>query len=320
MIVNSERQRLTEQFTIRVSEYKDAIRSTGSGDPKIRKIFRNLKQFGPSYVLYTLARFNVPGLWGSARGKLFWGRNMVWPASDIGTHVFSMYGIAHHKSERRLTRWMINYLKEDDVFYDIGAHLGFYTALSELIAVHGETHAFEANKKLCDYLNRNFAGSHTTYISCNAASDMVGSIDFYDATRTEDSSASSRFNISERGTAPFRVPATTIDAYVKAGHRPPTVIKLDIEGGEYEAIVGGSGVIKTYRPAIIMEVWAGDKGRKYSDKAVRKLQELGYNAFELGSDGSVSKNPVDDPVGSIKDASDGARDNFLFITSEQYYE
>ena len=62
-----------------------------------------------------------------------------------------------------------------------------------------------------------------------------------------------------------------------------------------------------------MEVWAGEKGRKYSDRAVKKLQEFKYKAFSLESDGSVSKESVDDPVGSISNSSRGARDNFLFL-------
>ena len=89
-------------------------------------------------------------------------------------------------------------------------------------------------------------------------------------------------------------------------------IGVDIEGGEYDAICGAPNLIKKYRPRIIMEVWGGEIGRKYSDKAVKKLQELGYKAFSLESEGSVSKEPIDDPVGSISDSSHGARDNFLF--------
>jgi len=62
-----------------------------------------------------------------------------------------------------------------------------------------------------------------------------------------------------------------------------------------------------------MEVWGGELGGKYSDKAVKKLQELGYKAFSLEGDGAISEVSIDDPVGSISDSSHGARDNFLFF-------
>ena len=132
-------------------------------------------------------------------------------------------------------------------------------------------------------------------------------------TDTEDSSASSRFNLSGLHIIPSRIAATTLDDYVRVGNKAPTVIKFDIEGGEYDAILGASSLIKDHKPRIIMEVWAGKMGRKYSDKAVKKLQEFGYKVFPLKSDGSVSGEFIVDPVGSISDFSDGARDNFLFL-------
>ena len=311
--MDDKRQKLLESFFSCALKHKNSMRYARTEKNKIKRAFYGFKEFGFSYILYNLCRFKVPGLLGNTSGKLFFGRKMIWPAGDIGANVLSMYGIHPHKSEKRLALWIINNLNNFEVFYDIGAHLGYYAALSVEMAPEGEIHAFEANKKLCGYLNRNFSGSKNVHISCAAVAESVGEVDFYDATKTEDSSASSRFNLSELDIAPSRIAATTLDEYIKRGNKAPTTIKIDVEGGEYDVVMGGLNLIKEYKPRIIMEVWAGEMGRKYSDKAVKKLQELGYKAFLLKNGGDVSVEPVNDPVGSILDCSNGARDNFLFL-------
>ena len=310
---DNRRQRLLELFCVCVVKYTDSIQYVKSEKNKLKRALYGFNTFGFSYILYNLARFRVPGLFGHISCKLFFGRKMVLPISDIGANVFSMYGILPHKSERKLALWIMKNLEDSEIFYDVGAHLGYYTALSEKLLTKGEVHAFEANDKLCRYLDRNFSTSKGVYISCTAIADSVGEVDFYDATKTEDSSVSSRFNLSGLHVIPSRIAATTLDEYVKVGNKLPTVIKFDIEGGEYDAILGAIGLIKEHKPRIIMEVWSGEIGRKYSDKAIKKLQEFGYKAFPLKSDGSVSEESTDDPVGSISDSSKGARDNFLFI-------
>ncbi len=313
MKIDNKKQKLLDSFLSCVLRHKDSMQCVKFEKSKLKRAVYGLKKFGFSYVLYNLSRFRVPGLFGSIYSKLFFGRKMIWPVGDITANVFSMYGISPHKSEKRLTLWIIKNLDDFEIFYDVGAHLGYYTALSEEVLTKGEVHAFEANNKLCRYLNKNFSSSKNVHISCTAIADSVGEVDFYDATKTEDSSASSRFNLLELHVAPSKVIATTLDEYVRIGNKAPTIIKIDVEGGEYDVIVGASELIKKYKPRIVMEVWAGKMGRKYSDKAVKKLQEFGYKAFLLKSDGSVSADFVNDPVGSISDSSNGARDNFLFL-------
>lgn len=312
MKMNNKTQKLLELFLSRVSKYEGSMKYIGNEKNKMKRVFHGLKKFGFSYALYNLSRFRVPILFGSTRANLFFGRKMIWPTSDIGANVFSMYGISPHKSERKLAIWIIKKLKDSEVFYDVGAHLGYYTALSQELLTKGEAHAFEANSKLYKYLDRNFSSSKNVYTTHGAIADSIGEVDFYDATNTEDSSASSRFNLSDSHVTPSKISATTLDEYVRMGNKPPTVIKFDIEGGEYDAILGAENLIKEHKPRIVMEVWGGEMGRKYSDNAVKKLQEFGYKAFSLESDGSVSGHIVGDPVGSILGSKEDARDNFLF--------
>lgn len=295
-----KKEKMRQSFIACVLKYKESMQYSRRETSKIRRAFYGLKHFGFRYLLYTLTRFKLP-LFGDTQARLFFGKKIVLPSDDIGAHALSMYGIIPHGSERKLTEWIIKNLSESDVFYDVGAHLRFYTALAGEMS---EVHSFEANSKLCQYLKKNFLR-----VSCMAVASSSGVVDFYDATHTSDSSESSRFNTTGIHS---KVSAITLDEYVQQGNRPPTVIKFDIEGGEYDAILGTLNIINKNKPHIILEVWGGEMGRKYSDAAVKKLQELGYSAFALGRDGSVTPTSVSDPVGSISDVR-SPRDNFLFI-------
>jgi FkbM family methyltransferase len=50
------------------------------------------------------------------------------------------------------------------------------------------------------------------------------------------------------------VPAITLDDFVAGGGAVPQVIKIDVEGGEYEVLCGGTNLFTSHRPLIIVEV------------------------------------------------------------------
>jgi hypothetical protein len=50
------------------------------------------------------------------------------------------------------------------------------------------------------------------------------------------------------------VPVTTLDDFVAEGGLPPRLIKIDVEGGEYEVLCGGANLFVNQRPFIIVEI------------------------------------------------------------------
>ncbi len=80
------------------------------------------------------------------------------------------------------------------------------------------------------------------------------------------------------------VKTETLDAEALAAARPD-VVKLDIEGGEYEVLRGGSRVLKEERPLVISELsaWADDGayGKTRAELAVELLQDAGYLILDL---------------------------------------
>jgi hypothetical protein len=50
------------------------------------------------------------------------------------------------------------------------------------------------------------------------------------------------------------VPAITLDEFIGTGGPEPHLVKIDVEGGEYEVLQGGSKFFRSQRPLILAEV------------------------------------------------------------------
>jgi FkbM family methyltransferase len=75
-----------------------------------------------------------------------------------------------------------------------------------------------------------------------------------------------------------QVEAETIrldDFVQRDGHRPPTFIKIDIEGAEGDALDGSRAVLREFKPTVLVDLHTPDQ-----DSLVGNLlADLGYNAF-----------------------------------------
>jgi FkbM family methyltransferase len=82
------------------------------------------------------------------------------------------------------------------------------------------------------------------------------------------------------------VKTETLDAEALASG-PPDVVKLDIEGGEYEVLCGGSRVLREARPLVISELsaWADDGayGKTRAELAIELFKDQNYLILDLDS-------------------------------------
>lgn len=309
--MNKEREKLIKSFLLRRDKYKNSIRLKVSGVSRIKRFLINTKQFGFSYIRHLLINLYVVNFPVDFRAKLFTGRDLILPGLDRNSSSLSLYGILPNQNERKLTLWILKHLKDTDIFYDIGAHMGFYSVVTENILKQGRVYAFEANRKLCRYLSNNFKNSSNVKVECSAVANSTGETDFYEATNDKDSSESSRFPVFRDNIVMKKINSITVDEYVARGNKPPTVIKLDIEGGEHDALIGAVNTIRDNKPIIIMEIWGGKLGEKYHNEAVQMLTSLGYRIFSIERDGTTSSQSISNPVQMISD--DITYDNFLFL-------
>jgi FkbM family methyltransferase len=130
------------------------------------------------------------------------------------------------------------HLKENDVVFDIGAHIGKYAIrVGKMIGNGGKVFAIEIEPNTYELLSRNIALNGLEKIVQPlkiAISNKSGKADFFISKgRSEVNSMHDKWG--ER----IEIQTTTIDELIeKNGLKKVNLIQMDIQGAEYEAILG----------------------------------------------------------------------------------
>ena len=146
------------------------------------------------------------------------------------------------------------------VVYDVGAHAGgIALGVARLVGPSGRVVAFEADPKNAESLTENAARNHLTG-SLQVVQSAVWS---YTATRIcfRCGGLRSHGGVEADGQSPvigggdvINVSAVTLDDFLANGGPVPQLVKIDVEGGEYEVLRGGTNLFSKLRPLIIAEI------------------------------------------------------------------
>ena len=139
-------------------------------------------------------------------------------------------------------------VKEDDVVYDVGAHVGYFSVLmGDIVGSGGKVIAFEPRGLNLGYLQRHVSVNNCDNIKI--VSKAVG--DHSGHAKLETRTGSGTGYISDTGDEDVEI--TSIDELVESGALPPpTFLKIDVEGGEMAVLRGAKSVIKRQRPRMIL--------------------------------------------------------------------
>jgi FkbM family methyltransferase len=176
--------------------------------------------------------------------------------------------------ERQLQRFLRETLRPGDVFYDVGAHQGFFSVCAARLGAR--VYAFEPVEGNLRQLHRNIElNDADVEIVAVAVSDAGGRVGLARGA----SSAQWR---TEPGDA---VAAVTLDDFAR-DHPAPRVVKIDVEGAELHVLRGAVRVLREHRPIVVCEL----HGREIREQ-VRGLLE-GYEFRTLESERRLVAVPV----------------------------
>ncbi len=184
-------------------------------------------------------------------------------------------------------------LKKGDVFIDIGANIGLYTLVaSKLVGENGKVIAFEPLMQSYHSLKKNVSiNSRKNIVLENLAiAEMNTQIDiFYNRKAANLGMASSYLNEYSDS---HEANAVSIDLYLKK--HPLTsieLIKIDIEGGEYSALVGMKDTLINYTPKLLLEIDEDILSfTPYSERDILDyLENLGYKKHFIDDNGDLTK-------------------------------
>jgi FkbM family methyltransferase len=208
-------------------------------------------------------------------------------------------------------------IKKANVFFDIGANLGYYSLIAEKINPGVSIYAFEPFPDAIKALERNiernqFRNIHVIPI---ALSDQNGEDVIYHRVIPEFShhlqltGDNTMVNFADRRNKQVKIITQTLDNFVEMLN-PGSIdlIKIDTETTEYIILSNGLDAIRKYRPIIMCEIIPG----KYETRIKELFAGMGYLFYKVEK-GGLAFLPVLEVKG--QDKSD-----FFFVPKEKENE
>jgi len=311
-VISPRREGLLSQLELRENRLDASGRARG-------RLMRNLQRLFWLRGRFLFYLFNRLGIKlprdRFLRAKMFWNKEITLPTSD--NYAISLYCFGLLTGEDVfLAKFLLKNLQPESVFYDIGANYGYYGLLAREMAQDGEVHFFEPVPPLAQNLRDNTQGIKNVFVNQVAVGNLSGEAVLYESPDNNMSGISTiikevaDFNIGQ--VSIIEVPIITLGEYVK-DHRPPTILKIDVEGAEDLVVLGAGGALLN-RPVVIMEVWYRPLDNSRHVRAVELLLDLGYRAYRINPQGDlvVANNLREQLKFNTKSGSGEANENIVF--------
>lgn len=204
------------------------------------------------------------------------------------------------------------FIKNGDVFFDIGANHGWYSLNFAKKYPDLKIYAFEPIAKVYNHFNENIKinsiGNINAFNMGFWFEDTVLKFNFYE----DFSAASSVNNILDRNDVTLlECNVQKLDTFVKTNSITQIdFIKCDVEGAEFFVLQGGKEAFIEFRPILFVEMlrkWSA-KFNYHPNNCIEYMKELGYGCFEIEDERLV-------PVLEI--TNDTVNTNFFFIPFEK---
>lgn len=226
--------------------------------------------------------------------------------------------------EETTTRLFKQTVKKDDIVFDLGANIGYFTLLAaKLTGKEGRVYSFEPEPKNYNYLLKNIKLNNYDNVLATqkAVSDKNGrtklyicehdtghhTINQYEGIKNYKPNTDNKENFIE-------IDTVTLDDFLRDKEKVIDVIKIDIEGAEMLALSGMNETIKQNKnikmfieffPLLIRKM-----GSSPEEFVRRLLEDYGFSIFVIGQDYNAQNeeflriNKVDELMNFCKDEED----------------
>jgi FkbM family methyltransferase len=209
----------------------------------------------------------LPIVQGPARG-IRWLVGSGMPNFWLGTYEREKYELFYKE------------LSAGKVVYDIGANTGIYTVLAcRSVGASGRVFAFEPATMNLFYLHENIRANQ--FVNCEVVPKAVSNSD--GTVQFELSGEPCLGRISADGL--LRVPSTSLDSFVSTGKPMPHLLKIDVEGAEYDVLTGARRVLLQARPTIFLAT----HGENVHAECTSMLEKLGYTLHYLTANEIIAR-------------------------------
>ncbi|MCX6140207.1 MAG: FkbM family methyltransferase [Candidatus Kapabacteria bacterium] len=196
-------------------------------------------------------------------------------------------------------RFIRSVLKPGDTAFDIGAQIGYLTLA--MATAHPEpvrVVSFEPESHNLERLRSNIALNPGVNVSIveKAASNVNGVLRLYlshDHNSGTHSTIPNGVNVSNDF---VEIPSVTLDTYLLDNQISNLrLIKIDVEGGELEVILGAERILRELCPIIVMEMSDSlQAAREFSTPEFKQMLALkGYRPYTINDNGTLKSSAVD---------------------------
>jgi FkbM family methyltransferase len=189
-------------------------------------------------------------------------------------------------------------LKKDMIFFDIGAHIGFYSINAAKRYETIKVYSFEPIPQTFELLQKNIYINklNNVFFYNVGLLDMEKEVDFF-FNPTMSGNASARNLAEETNIKKISAKVTSLDDFLFAQQLERLdIIKCDVEGGELLVFQGGKKAIKKHTPIIFTEMlrkWS-KKFHYHPNDIISLLASCDYQCYISQNDKLVEFNKMDD--------------------------
>lgn len=181
--------------------------------------------------------------------------------------------------ERTLQHALWDWCVPGGVVLDIGANIaGVAIALSRMVGEAGQIHAFECNPRLAEWARLNCQINDVTNVQVieKAVYSCSGKkLQFF--CENSHYGHGSSLVLQQVDSREISVVSVSVDDYCREKRLRPCAIKIDVEGGEYDVLVGALGVLRDCEPTVIFE----DSGmHKLGRDPIDLMTNIGYRLYD----------------------------------------
>lgn len=209
-------------------------------------------------------------------------KGYLWSTSSSYDYLLGQY------EDAGTIRTFLSWLKSNSVFYDVGANVGYHSLVANQVIKSGKIYAFEPMPAVRAILekhisiNRKYIRNDNITMLPIAVSNEEKQVEFSNDITHRDGNTYINESYVFKGTKnKIKVKCESIDGLIKQGYKKPGIIKIDVEGAEYDVLQGAKETIQNERPYILLATHDCHLPG-VQEKCVQLLNGLGYQLHHTG--------------------------------------
>ena len=159
--------------------------------------------------------------------------------------------------EKKIVNIFKDYVKPGDLVIDAGAFIGLHALeLSKLVGNTGKVIAFEPIPFVCECFKTTIEENsiYNIQVVCKPLHDSIDK----DLSFVSDLCGTSAVDTHRRRSFKYnyKLKSTTLDYFLRNENLEKLrLIKIDVEGSEWDVLTGSEGIIEKHRPILVLESW-----------------------------------------------------------------